>query len=187
MGRKSLRDERRQQIMDAFTLVLADHGYAGSTMLAIAEKAGLSPGLLHHYYSDKSEMLNELLNDLLKGFRLRIKGIQKTSSLENYLEAALGLNERSDTIRAKCWVAILAEAIREPTLLASIKRYLDKEIVEISRMSEERLDQSGSCALLAYIFGSLILGAFTPKRVAGFAAPNGKKFLDVLQNKDLKT
>ena len=44
MGRPSNRAERRAQILAAFATVLADHGYAGATITAVANEAGLTPG-----------------------------------------------------------------------------------------------------------------------------------------------
>ena len=86
MGRKSLRNEKRKQILTAFAEVLADHGYAGATIISVAEKAGLTPGLLHHHFKNKADMLNELLNYLIEDFSKRTSERTKDGgeSLENY-------------------------------------------------------------------------------------------------------
>lgn len=180
MGRKSLKAQRRAEITRAFARVLAQHGYAGATVIAVAEEAGLSPGLLHHHFKDKREMLLELLNTLVADFKRNQEGrnIGPSSGVETYIDAALKLDERSDTIAAKCWVGILAEGLRDKGLMDKIKSYLDSEIQSIETLSGGKLNTEKSSAMLAFILGSLVFGAFAPKRTAGFAANMGKHFLN---------
>lgn len=49
-------EERREQLMAAAVDVLADHGYSGATADAIARRAGVSKGLLWHYFADLDEL-----------------------------------------------------------------------------------------------------------------------------------
>lgn len=49
-------EERREQLMAAVVEVLAAHGYAGATADAIARRAGVSKGLLWHYFADLDEL-----------------------------------------------------------------------------------------------------------------------------------
>ena len=177
MGRKSLKIERRAEITRAFARVLAQHGYAGATIVAVAEEANLSPGLLHHHFKDKREMLLELLSTLLADFRKNLveRGSGKAPSLESYIDATLKLDERADAIAAKCWVGILAEGLKDKALMDKIKHHLDTEIQAIETLSRGALDVEKSSALLAFILGSLVFGAFAPKRASGFAANMGKK------------
>jgi Bacterial regulatory proteins, tetR family len=69
MGRPSNRLEKRREILDAFARVLADHGYAGATIASIALEAGIAPGLVHHHFDNKAELLSGLLQDLVSRFR----------------------------------------------------------------------------------------------------------------------
>lgn len=148
-------------------------------MTAVAEEAGLSPGLLHHHFKNKNEMLDELLNVLINGFKMRIREFSKGQEhdLDAYIDAALGLDHKSDLISARCWVGLLSEAIRNPDLFNRVKRYLDSEIQYIGTLSRGRLNEKDSSALLAFIFGSLVFGSFAPKKAAGFAAPAAKRLI----------
>ncbi|KYG66982.1 hypothetical protein AZI86_08140 [Bdellovibrio bacteriovorus] len=186
MGRKSLKNERRAEIIRAFARVLAQHGYAGATILAVAEEANLSPGLLHHHFSDKKEMLLELLNTLLIDFRRNLKerSSEKAPNLESYIDAALKLDEKANTIAAKCWVGILAEGLRDKSLMDKIKHYLDTEINSIEALSSGSLNVEESSAVLSFVLGALVFGAFAPKRASGFAATMGKEFLSAMQRKE---
>lgn len=50
-------DERREQLAAATVSVVAAEGYQGATADAIAREAGLSKGLLWHYFTDREDLL----------------------------------------------------------------------------------------------------------------------------------
>ena len=52
-------DERRQSLIEACARVLADKGAAGVSVRAICTEAGVSPGLLRHYFGGISEAIAE--------------------------------------------------------------------------------------------------------------------------------
>lgn len=182
MGRPSNRDARRAEILGAFARVLADHGYAGATISAVASEAGIAPGLVHHHFDSKAELLTCLLGELSAGFRQRIQQQEGgADKLLAYVDAALKLDERADLTAAKCWVSLFAEALRDPTLFAQMRRLIDTEITSIQSRSGNRFTSHEAGAVLAYIIGSLVLGAFAPKKTAGFAAPGLHKLVAALR------
>ncbi|MCB2089683.1 MAG: TetR family transcriptional regulator C-terminal domain-containing protein [Sphingomonadaceae bacterium] len=52
-------DERRQSLIEATARVLAERGAAGISVRTICAEAGVSPGLLRHYFSGVSEAIAE--------------------------------------------------------------------------------------------------------------------------------
>jgi len=52
-------DERRQSLLEATARCLADKGAAGISVRAICAEAGVSPGLLRHYFAGVSEAIAE--------------------------------------------------------------------------------------------------------------------------------
>lgn len=52
-------DERRQSLIEATARVLASKGAAGVSVRGICAEAGVSPGLLRHYFSGVSEAIAE--------------------------------------------------------------------------------------------------------------------------------
>ena len=179
MGRPSKRAERRAEILVAFARVLADHGYAGATIAAVAAEADIAPGLIHHHFSNKEDLLSTLLKDLISRFRDRMgnAGEEEKDPLLAYVDAALKLNERSDLVAARCWVGMFAEAIRNPLLFSQVRRLIDTEILTIQTLSEHKLNSKQAGGVLAFIIGSLVLGAFAPKKTKGFAAPNLRQLI----------
>jgi TetR/AcrR family transcriptional regulator, mexJK operon transcriptional repressor len=55
-------EDRRQQIIDGALAVFAEKGYERATNKDIAEAAGIgSPGLIYHYFKDKSDLFGQVL------------------------------------------------------------------------------------------------------------------------------
>ena len=67
--RKLSRDARRVQLMDATIEVLAQRGYARTTLTEVANQAGLSHGLVNFHFQTKENLLTETLLYLAEEYR----------------------------------------------------------------------------------------------------------------------
>lgn len=180
-----MREERRAEIVAAFARVLASHGFARATIAAVAAEANVAPGLVHHYFANKDELLDCLLGELIARFRRRTQAFEEHQErVEAYASAAVRLDATADTIAARCWVGVLAEAVRSPALFARVRRLVDAEIEAIHRRSSGRLTHESAGAVLAFILGALILGAFAPRKTAGFAGPALEALIAALAQRD---
>ncbi|HVU02918.1 MAG TPA: TetR family transcriptional regulator [Polyangiaceae bacterium] len=183
MGRPSNREERRREILSAFATVLANHGYSGATIAAVASEAGVAPGLVHHHFENKAELLGALLQDLVFRFRERVRRYENQGDrLLAYAEGALKLDEHADLVAARCWVGVFAEAVRDPSLFAQMRRLIDTEIAAIEERSNGRFSAQEAGCVLSFVIGSLVVGAFAPRKTAGFAAPGLRKLLHALRD-----
>ena len=54
----SIEDTRRRQLVEVTIDSLAELGYVGTTLAQIATRAGVSPGLVAHYFGDKDGLLD---------------------------------------------------------------------------------------------------------------------------------
>ena len=54
-------DEKKQHILKTIRKLLADKGFAGTTISQVAQEAGISRGLLHYYYKNKEDMLAHVI------------------------------------------------------------------------------------------------------------------------------
>ncbi|AOR70093.1 hypothetical protein BBJ41_21165 [Burkholderia stabilis] len=61
MPSKSIRDIRRADLMEAAYLTMQEHGLSGITTARVAERAGLSNGLVHHYFKNKNELIESAI------------------------------------------------------------------------------------------------------------------------------
>lgn len=62
-----MQDKARERILDAGLLLFARKGVSATGVTEIAREAGISLGLLYHYYASKEELFVTLVNMALKG------------------------------------------------------------------------------------------------------------------------
>jgi AcrR family transcriptional regulator len=55
--------ERRREILDAAALVFGERGFESATLAHVAERAGVSPGTVQHYFGTKSTLFHEVIAD----------------------------------------------------------------------------------------------------------------------------
>lgn len=60
---------RRRQILDAATEVMSKTGFHATAMQAVAERAGISVGLIYQYFGNKDDLLSAVIVDILEDFR----------------------------------------------------------------------------------------------------------------------
>lgn len=60
---EQIRKERRGQIMTTALEMFASEGYGHVSISALAQRAGISKGLMYNYFSSKEELLKEILNE----------------------------------------------------------------------------------------------------------------------------
>ena len=181
MGRRSLRTQRRGQVARAFARVLGAHGRGGATIAAVATEAGIAPGLVHHYFANKQELYEVLLDELRAEFHRRVAASPGEDPLDAYVSAALALGERSDVSAARAWVGLFAEALSDPVLFEKVRRAMDAEVAHVERRGNAALSAADASAVIAFIVGALVFGAFAPRKTAGFAAPSLRRMLTGLR------
>jgi AcrR family transcriptional regulator len=62
-------DERRAQIIRAAVAAVARHGYDGATAATIAGQAGVSKGLIWHYFRDKDDLMRQAVTATVAAIR----------------------------------------------------------------------------------------------------------------------
>lgn len=62
------KDERERAILEAALEVFSRRGYTETRMAEIAQAAGISYGLLYHYFSDKEALFETLAEEWWRGF-----------------------------------------------------------------------------------------------------------------------
>ncbi len=75
MAKRSIKEMRRDELMDAAIEVIGEVGLVNATVAAIAGKAGMSAGLVNHYFDSKQELLALTLRSLSNLFRKDILDI----------------------------------------------------------------------------------------------------------------
>ena len=61
-----LRDESRRVILEHALVLFSSRGYDATTMKMIAEAAGISPGLIYHYFDGKERLLEAIFEESMR-------------------------------------------------------------------------------------------------------------------------
>jgi TetR/AcrR family transcriptional repressor of bet genes len=123
-------DERRAQIVTAMIQTMAEHGYARATIAKIADAAGLTPGLLHYHFKNKQEILLGVLDRLVDHQLQTVRGLIEThdgdpaGALDAILAELLAPGDQARPDQVAAWVAVLAEAVRQPAVAERLTRSL---------------------------------------------------------------
>ncbi|MCH5586703.1 TetR/AcrR family transcriptional regulator [Shimazuella sp. AN120528] len=75
---KQIRDNRIEQILGVGLRIFARKGYIGTKLSTIASEAGISKGLLYHYYKSKDEFLETLIHRAIQELESGIQEMYQT-------------------------------------------------------------------------------------------------------------
>jgi AcrR family transcriptional regulator len=124
--------DRHQEILEAAAQVITDRGLAETRISDIAERCGVSPGLILYYFESKDRLLVEALTHANDQFYLRLsRELRRMSTAREQLERVIELSvpgllpefERLD--EWALWLEIWVRALRDPDL-AKEREELDR-------------------------------------------------------------
>lgn len=96
--RKIQAEERRLQILEKALIVFASNGFKGTSIKDIAEAAGISQGLMYHYFASKEELLEATVqyHSFLPQLRKILSDAKKQPVNEVFIDIANGFLEMLD-------------------------------------------------------------------------------------------
>ncbi|MBB5321596.1 transcriptional regulator BetI [Marinobacter oulmenensis] len=121
MPKVGMKDTRRQQLIDATMASIAELGMQNTTIVSISKRAGLSSGIISHYFGGKQGLIEAALRHLLDqlGKELRERMKQTDGSVDQRLDCIIESNfsefQRS-ALAAKTWLSFWSRAMHEPGL-----------------------------------------------------------------------
>jgi AcrR family transcriptional regulator len=90
MGRRSLKETRRQEIIQVFYKVAKKEGYENTSIAKIAKVMDINPSLIIHYFSTKEDLTYELIDHILERYLLiytvKRKGVATLADLQRTVE-----------------------------------------------------------------------------------------------------
>lgn len=79
--RKKISEIRRRELAESAFLTLQEYGFKGTTIQRVSERAGMSHGLVHHYFKSKDDLLEaavRLTNERITADVLRLLKLSRT-------------------------------------------------------------------------------------------------------------
>lgn len=118
---------RRKQLIGAAIAVIHEDGFSHATVARIARRAGVSSGMVHHYFKDKDELLfatmRHLLSDLHADAVLRLSAAQSPEArVRAIIDACFG-DAQFDAQVFSAWLALYGSARQSSSLQRILSIY----------------------------------------------------------------
>ncbi|MBB1363712.1 MULTISPECIES: transcriptional regulator BetI [unclassified Shewanella] len=121
MSRPTMKNVRQQQLIDATLMSIERHGLQNTTINTISGLAGMSSGIISHYFGGKQGLIEAtqkfLLEELKQALLTRTSGKTLTpiDRLSMIVEANFTELQRS-TAATKTWLSFWSQAMHDPGL-----------------------------------------------------------------------
>ena len=159
---------RKAQLIEATFECIYRYGFAGTTIERVARQAGVSKGIISHYFGDKDGLLEATMRGLVRQLDVNARTRNRHSTdPKEHIIAIIGSNFAEQQVTPEAitvWLAFWAQALHVPSLtrlqrvnlsrLRSNLRYWLKQLLPRERA---RVVADG---LAAMIDGLWLYGAF---------------------------
>lgn len=133
MPRPSLKDQRSQEILDAFVTCAASYGLEGATQERIADAAGVKRTLLRHYLGNRDDMIDALCAHVVGEFdaltRALAEALRGCARPTDIIDLLLDPDAETDPRLVLVFQALAAAVEKRPQmrdpLLGSLQRFVD--------------------------------------------------------------
>lgn len=188
--RREGEERRKQDLIEATLDCVAEHGLEGATVRAIARRAGVTAGLIRHYFPNKEELLQATYATIVGRMTEQAKAAlaMDKASPRRRLAAFVEANLTPPVIDARIfslWAGFIGRATHDPTLAAAhrngylgFRDELEALVAEVlaaeGRAADKAQTRAHAIAINGILDGLWIEGCladdlFGPRELAGIA------------------
>lgn len=154
---------RRAQLIDATLESVASYGLRATTVSKICEIAGLSPGIISHYFGGKKQLLeatvwyliNSLQKDLVRELKKR-EPLTPKERLNIIVEVNFNHVQMSEKVSI-AWLSFWAEAVHDPAF-ARLQRINERRLYSNIKYSMNYIVGSEKSDYQSHILSAMIDG-----------------------------
>jgi TetR/AcrR family transcriptional repressor of bet genes len=121
MPKLGMKPIRQKQLIEATIATIGEVGFADTTVSKIGKRAKVSPGIVHHYFSDKDALLEAAMRSLLEQLRLAVVvRLRDARTPLQRAEAIIDGNFASEQFGREAITALLSfwtQALHNPALM----------------------------------------------------------------------
>ncbi|MCF8331862.1 MAG: TetR/AcrR family transcriptional regulator [Bacteroidales bacterium] len=140
---KQIRDDRRNEIIDAALNLFATEGYDSTSIARIAKEAKISKGLVYNYFSSKEELLTKVVEnaaeDVYQYFDLNNDGVLIEKELKYFIKKMFQIIKEQQAF----WRLYLSFAFN-PQILEIITKKVPKKSENILEMLVDYFRRQGN-------------------------------------------
>ncbi len=120
--RRETEDKRRQTLITATLALVSEGGSTAATVRAIAERAGVTPGLIRHYFAKKEQLIADAYRHLMTGMTDDSAAVLNFAPPDPHarLAAFIAASLRPPVVDGEAvvrWASFIQETRRNPAML----------------------------------------------------------------------
>jgi len=166
-----IEDTRRGQLVEVTIDSLAELGYVGTTLAQIATRAGVSPGLVAHYFGDKDGLLDAAFRSLARrvGNQVRTR-LRLVATPRGRIQAIIDANlapEEFEQRTGTAWLAFWGQVLQVKSLKRVQSAY-QKRMLSNLRTSLKKLVPADEAQSLAAMIAAMIDGVWLRAALSGW-------------------
>jgi len=153
---------REQQLINATLESVAQYGLQNTTIVTISKIAGLSSGIISHYFGGKQGLIEATVKHLLEQLKIALlervsqKNLEPSTRLKMIIEANFTPLQRSIPA-TKTWLSFWAQSMHDPGL-ARLQHINSKRLYSNLLFSFKQLLNSDSALIAAKQSAAMIDG-----------------------------
>jgi betaine-aldehyde dehydrogenase len=166
-----LEELRRTQLVEVTIDSLAELGFVGTTLAQIAARAGVSPGLVAHYFGDKDGLLEAAFRSLARRVGTHVRArLRQASTPRGRIQAVIDANlapEEFEQRTGTAWLAFWGQVLHLPPL-KRIQSVYQRRTLSNLRNSLKRLMPPDEAHSLAAMIAAMIDGVWLRAALSGW-------------------
>ena len=154
--------DTQSRILEAAVALFSAHGYDGTSISAIAARAGVSRGAVFWHFTEKDQLFQEAFRCMLVPFVEQLKATIDHIDPRKRLFELFDVYERFVAQHSETIESIVRWVLESPTLRARLQRPLlalvDEFVRDVRASLQELVDDNGEAAALAAALSSALHG-----------------------------
>jgi betaine-aldehyde dehydrogenase len=166
-----IEEMRRRELVEVTIDSLAEVGFVGTTLAQIAARAGVSPGLVAHYFDDKDGLLEAAFRSLARrvGSQVRAR-LRQVATPRGRIQAVIDANlapEEFDQRTGGAWLAFWGQVLHVERL-ERIQSVYQRRTLSVLRNSLLKLVAPDEAQSLAAMIAAMIDGVWLRAALSGW-------------------
>jgi AcrR family transcriptional regulator len=134
---EKIRESSRTEILDAALKLFAQNGFHATSISQIAEKAGISKGLMYNYFKSKDDLLRTIIDDGFKKLGFLMAEINTETDPRKALEKIIRLslqNLKNNLEYWKLYMSIVLQSTSQKDMEEHIASFRDSAVMGLSEL-----------------------------------------------------
>jgi TetR/AcrR family transcriptional regulator, transcriptional repressor of bet genes len=170
MPKRGMGPIRRKQLVEAAIAVIHEQGFANATVVRIAQRAGVSAGMVHHYFESKDDLLFATMRHLLADLRAdAVARLSRAAGPDQRIRAIIDAcfgDEQFDEQVFSAWLALYGNA-RQSGRLRNILTLYHRRLRSSLMHELRRLIPEAEARRIAEGIGAMIDGLWLRYALTG--------------------